>query len=235
MKILIVDDEFASRMQLQKLMESIGNYESVENGEDALKIAMSNNPPDLILLDIDMPGIDGYEVCGKLKAEQHTKNIPVIFITANTEIEYITRGFQLGAIDYITKPFNSEEVKARVRTHWTLEKMRVDLQKQNIVLENQVKEIQEKTEQLRQKDLQLIEMDRIAGIGSLAAGIAHEINNPLSFVKSSIGFFKKSLEKTLGAIKYWKDKPIPESLLNEYNDHLQQINFDHIDSSLEKK
>jgi signal transduction histidine kinase len=102
----------------------------------------------------------------------------------------------------------------------------------NLELERKVKE---KTEELRQKDLQLIEMDRIAGIGTLAAGIAHEINNPLGFVKSSIGSLKKGMDKVLGALSYWDDKPVSEPLLKDYEDYLAQINFEHLTDSLDTK
>lgn len=235
MKILIVDDELVSRMKLQKIMESFGECKLAENGEDALKIAMSENPPDIIFLDIEMPGMDGFEVCRRLKADPKTKDIPVIFLTAHTEIESITRGFELGAVDYITKPFHKAEVKARARTHLSLKKAREDIQAKSVILQNQIKEIQEKTEQLRQKDLQLLEMDRVVGIATLAAGIAHEINNPLSFVKSSIGFVKKSVDKMVGAARYWDDKPVSEPLLKDYKDYLSQINFDYAASSLGEK
>ena len=235
MKILIVDDELVSRMKLQKIMESFGEYDAVENGEDALKIAMSEYPPDLILLDIMMAGMDGFEVCKRLKADPKTKDIPVIFLTTHTDIESVTRGFELGAVDYITKPFHKAEVKARARTHLSLKKMRVDLYKKNIILESQMKELHEKTEQLRQKDLQLLEMDRVVGIATLAAGIAHEINNPLGFVKSSIGFVKKSVDKMVGAVRYWDDKPVPEPLMKDYKDYLTQLNFDHAAGSLGEK
>ena len=191
MKTLVVDDELVSRKKLEKIMQSLGECEPVENGEDALKIAMTENPPDLILLDIMMPGMGGYEVCKRLKAAPETKDIPVIFLSAMDDKADIIQGLEMGAVDYITKPFHKAEVKARALTHLSLKKMREGLYAQNIILERQVKEIQEKTEQLRQKDLQLIEMDRIAGIGTLAAGIAHEINNPLGFVKSSVGFLQR--------------------------------------------
>ncbi len=235
MKILIVDDELVSRKKLEKIMESLGECESVENGEDALKIAMTENPPDLILLDIMMPGMGGYEVCKRLKAAPETKDIPVIFLSAMDDKADIIQGLEMGAVDYITKPFQKAEVKARALTHLSLKKMREDLYAQNIILESQVKEIQEKTDQLRQKDLQLIEMDRIAGIGTLAAGIAHEINNPLGFVKSSIGFLKKGMDKMVGALGYWDDKPVSEPLLKDYNDYLAQINFEHLTGSLDTK
>ena len=113
-----------------------------------------------------------------------------------------------------------------------LAKEKEELIRFNLELEKKVKE---KTEELRQKDLQLIEMDRIAGIGTLAAGIAHEVNNPLGFVKSSAGFLKKSLDKMIGAVKYWEDKPVPEALLKDYHDYLAGINFDHVTNSLESR
>ena len=173
-------------------MENLGDCAAAENGEDGLKIATSENPPDLILLDILMPGMDGYGVLERLQNIPRTKEIPVIFLSAMDEKRDVIRGLEMGAVDYITKPFHSAEVKARVRTHLSLK---------------------EKTEQLRQKDLQLIEMDRMAGIGTLAAGIAHEINNPLGFIKSSVGSLKKGLNKMIGVVKYWDDKPVSESLM----------------------
>jgi signal transduction histidine kinase len=235
MKILIVDDEFVSRMTLQNLLASLGECTTVESGEDALKVALSDDPPDLILLDILMPGIDGFEVCKRLKAASQTKDIPVIFLSANTEVEDKTRGIELGAVDYITKPFHKAEVKARVRTHLSIKKMREDLREKNITLERQVDEIKEKTELLREKDIQLIEMDRIAGIGTLAAGIAHEINNPLGFLKSTLGTLNKNVDKMRDALGYWKDKPATDPLVQGYLEYVAAINLDRVVNSLDEK
>ena len=124
MRILIVDDELVSREKLRKIMDSFGECIVVDNGADALQVATSQDPPDLILLDIIMPEMDGYEVCKRLKAEKSTSNIPVIFITSKQGEEDETRGLELGAVDYITKPFNPSIVKARVRTHLELKKHR---------------------------------------------------------------------------------------------------------------
>ncbi len=211
--VLIVDD---TETNVDILVDALGeDYEIsvATDGKSALEVVESD-PPDLILLDIMMPDMDGYEVCAQLKENNATKNIPVIFLTVMSEDTDETKGLELGAVDYITKPINIPIVKARVKTHLNLQK---------------------KTEQLRQKDLQLIEMDRIAGIGTLAAGIAHEINNPLSFVKSSIWFLKKSADKMVGALQYWDDKPVSEPLMNAYKDHLSQMNIEHIKNSLNTK
>lgn len=235
MKTLIVDDEIVSRKKLQKIMEYLCDCVAVDNGEEALREAKSEKPPDLILLDIIMPGMTGYEVLGKLKEEPRTRDIPVIFLSAMDDKDDVIRGLQGGAVDYITKPFHAAEVKARVLNHLNLKRMSEDLKAQNITLEKQVQEIQDKTELLRQKDIQLLEMDRIAGIGTLAAGIAHEINNPLGFLKSSLDFLLKSTNMMIDAIHYWDDKPVPEPLLTEYRKFLDDKNFNHLTETKDKR
>ena len=97
------------------------------------------------------------------------------------------------------------------------------------------KKVKEKTGELRQKDMQVIEMDRMAGIGTLAAGIAHEINNPLGFMKSSIGSLKKGLEKMVGAVRYWDENSVSESSMKDYEDYLVSINAEHLANSLDMR
>ncbi len=124
-KVLIVDDE---RLNIRVLNEVLRNdYEIMvaTGGEQALKLAASAKP-DLVLLDIMMPAMDGYEVCRRLKEAEATKNTPVIFISALNNATDETRGFELGAVDYVTKPFNPAVVKARVQTHIRL-KLQADL------------------------------------------------------------------------------------------------------------
>ncbi len=137
--ILIVDDNSTN---IDLLVSSLkGDYRLgiAKNGFKAIDYALKYLP-DLILLDVMMPEMNGYEVCKRLKADSSTRNIPVIFITALTETGHKTRGFEVGGVDYITKPFNSDEVKARVKTHIFLKKMRETLKNQNIILEERVKE-----------------------------------------------------------------------------------------------
>lgn len=122
------------------------------NGKNALKKAMSDAPPDLILLDIMMPGMDGYEVCKKLKSQTKTKDIPVIFISARNESEDEARGFEIGAVDYITKPVTPSIVRARVKTHLELKEKRQQLEEQNKELIEAAK-LREDVERLTRHDL----------------------------------------------------------------------------------
>ncbi len=123
-KVLIVDD---TAENIQVLMETLKDHYTIVaaiNGDKAIKIAQTEPRPDLILLDIMMPEMDGYEVCRKLKSDESTHTIPVIFVTAKSEVEDETLGFELGAVDYITKPFSIPVVKARVKAHLDLKRLR---------------------------------------------------------------------------------------------------------------
>ncbi len=133
-KILIIDDTPANVKSLLKALKN-PDYKLfvATNGTDALEI-IASNIPDLILLDIVMPIMDGYEVCKKLKANKATENIPVIFITARDDDEDEELGFEMGAVDYITKPINSSTVQARVKTHLKLRQTYEELNKKNIAL-----------------------------------------------------------------------------------------------------
>jgi len=122
--VLIVDDSPENITVLGALLRTDYTVRVATNGEKALKIMDSDNPPDLILLDVMMPGMDGYEVCRRLKADSRTQNIPVIFITAKTSEEDEVKGFNMGAVDYVTKPFSPVVIKARVRTHAELKRYR---------------------------------------------------------------------------------------------------------------
>ena len=151
-KILIVDD---SPSNIHILMETLkGDYAIVAatNGEKALCLAESETPPDLILLDVLMPGINGHEVCNVLKSNAKTREIPVIFVTALGQEEDEQAGLNLGAIDYIQKPFSQSIVRARVRNHIELVRVRKQLQKQNQALLEATK-LREDVERMTQHDM----------------------------------------------------------------------------------
>jgi class 3 adenylate cyclase len=139
-RILIVDD---APENIDVIGQALTDYKrSVAlNGEKALQRAGSDTPPDLILLDVMMPGLDGYEVCRRLKAEPRTRDIPVIFITAKNEVEDETYGFALGAVDYITKPISPAIVQTRVRTQLLLKLAREKLQQEQALSEQLLRNI----------------------------------------------------------------------------------------------
>lgn len=127
-KILVVDDTLASLKLLSDLLKAEGYVvRSAISGELAVDFAAAN-PPDLVLLDIMMPGMDGFEVCRRLKAHPDTRNVPVIFISALSETDEKVQGFELGAVDFVTKPFQREELLVRVRTHLEIDRLRNHLE-----------------------------------------------------------------------------------------------------------
>ena len=138
--ILLVDDNAANLQMLYQLLEkSVGGKLLVaKSGEAALAIARKQIP-DLILLDIMMPGIDGYEVCRRLKADPATERVPIIFLSALDETADKVKGLQLGAVDYVSKPFQAEEVIARVNTHLTLHRLTLEVREQRDQLEHELK------------------------------------------------------------------------------------------------
>ncbi len=142
-KILIADDVPANIKMLGEILKDRYEIVVATNGERALKLA-NDCVPDLILLDVMMPGLDGFAACERLKASARTADIPVIFITASNTEQDIVRGFTVGGVDYITKPFNPTELNARVRTHLELKLSRETLKRHSMELESINNELKEK-------------------------------------------------------------------------------------------
>ena len=125
--VLVVEDEASIRSGLCDVLAFHGHApEGVERGDEGLRRALTNRHA-LVILDVMLPGMNGFDVCEKLKEDERTKDLPVIFLTAKTDIESVTKAFEIGGIDYITKPFNKAELLARVKTHLELQ-----LQKKNL-------------------------------------------------------------------------------------------------------
>lgn len=152
-KILIVDDERNNINVLVEILKPLYRTTVATSGPEALKRAGSKNPPDLVLLDIMMPEMDGYAVCRRLKSDPGTADIPVIFVTAMGEEEDESRGLDLGAVDYITKPVKPSIVKARIKTCLDLRRARRRLADQNRVLERKVRE---RTQELRESRIEIV-------------------------------------------------------------------------------
>lgn len=155
-KVLIADDIPSNVGFISNLLEN-EEYEVLiaTNGVQAYEVA-TKNLPDLILLDIAMPEMDGYEVCSLLKAEPKTAETPIIFLTAKVEYADIVKGFEVGAVDYVLKPFNSLELLSRVKTHLDLKSKTEQLKSMNLVLEEKV---QERTQQLTESNKQLSKLN----------------------------------------------------------------------------
>jgi len=176
--ILIVDDVPANLNLLTTILKQHDyKVRPAPSGVLALEAAR-HAPPDLILLDIHMPMMDGFEVCRRLKGDEALKEIPVVFISALTETSDKIRAFDAGGVDYITKPFQVEEVLARVRTHLELRRTRRELKRKN-------KRLKKALGELQNTQVRLIQSEKMAALGVLSAGVAHEINNPVNFIKTS--------------------------------------------------
>ncbi len=151
--ILLVDDNPTNLQVLFQTLEGIGcKLLIAKNGTGALTIA-GKAMPDLILLDIMMPDVDGYEVCRQLKSDSATADIPIIFLSALGETEDKVKGLQLGAVDYITKPFQPDEVIARVNTHLTIHRLKREVEKQKNQLEHELQVVSEVQRKLLPKKL----------------------------------------------------------------------------------
>ncbi len=136
--ILVVDDTPENLALISGLLKNTYKVKVANGGDKALEIAASDSPPNLILLDIMMPGLDGYEVCRRLKLNPKTRDIPVIFLTGRSEVKDEQKGLELGAVDYITKPISPAIVLARVKNHLALKAMADSLRDQNNLLEFEV-------------------------------------------------------------------------------------------------
>ncbi|MDA8429750.1 MAG: response regulator [Geobacteraceae bacterium] len=151
--ILVVDDTPESLRALTGILQQEGYSVRPANSGQLALASIAAQPPDLILLDIRMPGLDGFEVCRRLKSEEATRNIPVIFQSAATDLADRLEGLKMGAVDYITKPFQREELLARVKTHLELALLRghleVLVQERTAQLELEVAERKRAEEQLR--------------------------------------------------------------------------------------
>jgi signal transduction histidine kinase len=229
MHILLVDDNPNNLKVLSETIQGYGWKALMANdGESAIEQAEYAHP-DLIILDVMMPGIDGFETCRRLKANSITEDIPVIFMTALSNSIDKVKGLELGAVDYITKPFQQEEVIARLKLHLKISHLTRNLEQQ---VEERTAELTQSLAQLQHTQLQMIQNEKMSALGNLVAGIAHEMNNPLGFISASLKQAQPTISDIVEHLKlYQKSLPSPsQEILN----HASEIDLDYSIEDLPK-
>ncbi|TVP60834.1 MAG: hybrid sensor histidine kinase/response regulator [Nodularia sp. (in: Bacteria)] len=208
--ILLVDDNANNLKVLSEAIKGCGwKALMATDGESAIEQTEYAHP-DLILLDVMMPGIDGFETCRRLKANPHTENVPVIFMTALSDATDKVKGLEIGAVDYITKPFQQEEVIARLKLHLKISHLTRTLEYR---VEERTLELSQSLQQLQQTQLQLIQSEKMSTLGQLVAGIGHEINNPIGFISINCSHIENYVQDLLNLVNLQQEKlpqPDPE-------------------------
>ncbi|MBE9128130.1 MULTISPECIES: response regulator [unclassified Coleofasciculus] len=255
--ILIVDDSPNNLDVLSETLANAGLEIAVAlDGETAIE-QIEYEPPTLILLDVMMPGIDGFETCRRLKANPSSQNIPIIFMTALTETDDKIKGLNLGAVDYIVKPFQQEEVLARVRVHLQLRSLAKTLEEKNARLLEEIEQrtaaeaaLQKLTQELEQRveertaklaqalqnwqqaQTVLIQNEKMYNLGQMIAGVAHEINNPVSSIHGNLTCADEYIKDLLQLLNlYAKHYPNP---LSEVQNKANEIDIDFLVKDLPK-
>lgn len=207
--ILVVDDVPDNIRLLSTILTDQGyKVRKAINGQMALTAAQTT-PPDLILLDVNMPKMSGYEVCQQLKSIPDTAHIPVIFLSALDHVSDKVNAFEVGGADYVTKPFQVEEVLARVQHQLEIRNLQTKLQNRNL-------ELQHTLSTLRTTQAQLIQQEKLAGLGQIVAGIAHEFNNPANFISGNLSPALKYVQELVALVDlYQREYPNPSPAIQQ--------------------
>ncbi|RCJ36146.1 hybrid sensor histidine kinase/response regulator [Nostoc punctiforme NIES-2108] len=204
--ILVVDDTPDNLRLLSAMLTAQGfEVRKALNGKMALT-ACQMVLPDVILLDINMPGMDGYQVCQQLKADDKTCEVPVIFISALDDVVDKVKAFDVGGVDYIAKPFHGAEVVLQIENQINLRLLQVKLQEKNFLLQQAI-------DDLKASQVQQIQNEKMVALGQLVAGLAHEINNPISFIYGNLQYAGQYVEDLVNIIEVYQQeypKPTPK-------------------------
>lgn len=241
--LLLVDDNPTNLEVLATIVTDAGYEIAIANdGESAIEL-LEYIRPDLVLLDIMMPGIDGFEVCNRLKSSPQFSGIPIIFMTALADPVDKVKGLELGAVDYITKPFQQGELLARVCLHLKLSHLTQELAHQNYRLKSMSEELEQRVQErtaelsqslqnLKQAQVQLVQSEKMSALGQLVAGIGHEINNPLNAITGNLSHAGAYIRDLLHLIELYRQKfPEPGE---DIEDEIEEIDLDYLSEDLPK-
>lgn len=221
--VLLVDDNPINLNALTSILKDEYKIKVAPSGEKALEI-VSKSMPDMILLDIEMPGLSGYEVCKTLKQCETTSDIPVIFVTAKDSDDEEEEGFSLGAVDYITKPFRPSAIKARVKAHLALkahEQMLKDFNKALIDrVESEVANRMKLNEEKKLQEQILLQQSKMAEMGEMIGAIAHQWKQPINILYMLTGILMDEIEEKVtpsndSLIKFCKDVQTQAEFMNQ--------------------
>lgn len=223
--IMIVDDTPDNIRFLSTLLQEQGySVRKAITGKMALT-AIRTVLPDLVLLDINMPMMNGYEVCQELKNDEKTKTVPIIFISALDDVTDKVKAFHLGCADYITKPFQIEEVLARIQHQLLIKNLQSQMRSQNAQLQKTLAE-------LKTAQAQIIQKEKMFSLSQLAAGMAHEVNNSIGFIAGNIEFARRYVQELLKLINiYQQEYPQPTPVIEAA---LEEIDLEFIVKDVEK-
>ena len=197
--ILVVDDTPDNLRLLSAMLTAQGfEVRKALNGKMALT-ACQMVLPDVILLDINMPDMDGYQVCQQLKADEKTCEVPVIFISALDDIVDKVKAFDVGGVDYIAKPFHGAEIVLRIENQINLRLLQVKLQEKNFLLQQAI-------DDLKASQVQQIQNEKMVALGQLVAGLAHEINNPISFIYGNLQYAGEYVQDLINLIEAYQQE-----------------------------
>ncbi len=192
-EIVIAEDNGEMRRLLAHLLSHEFRVREAKNGREALAL-VCERAPDLVLTDVMMPELSGTELCRALKSDAETAGIPVVLVTSKAEREMKVEGLELGADDYVTKPFHPRELLARVRGLVRLRRLSAEVEERNEELEAANVQLAKTLEDLNAAQVQIVQAERLAAVGELAAGVAHEVNNPVNFALNAVRMLKLHME-----------------------------------------